>query len=173
MDLANYQTVKTRKLLFKKDYPSGRILPELVTNEGQHTVFRVLIYATPEDQANNLPLSTGHAEEFQGQGGFANKHAWFENCEESAIGRALDNAGYHGNGASLEEMKKVEHHKHEDSKIGKAEAAIMACVEMEEAERIDLKLRSEFTGKDQKRLLILLDLQIGQIEKAEIRRIHA
>ncbi|MBJ7935548.1 hypothetical protein [Bacillus cereus] len=39
----------------------------------------------------------------------ADKNAWVENAEESAIGRALDNMGYHSGSASQEEMKKVQH----------------------------------------------------------------
>jgi hypothetical protein len=39
----------------------------------------------------------------------ADKNAWVENAEESAVGRALDNMGYHSGSASQEEMKKVQH----------------------------------------------------------------
>lgn len=39
----------------------------------------------------------------------ADKNAWVENAEESAIGRALDNMGYHSGSASQEEMAKVQH----------------------------------------------------------------
>jgi len=39
----------------------------------------------------------------------ADKNAWVENCEESAIGRALDNAGYQSGTCSQDELKKVEH----------------------------------------------------------------
>ncbi|PVC74975.1 hypothetical protein C2I27_03555 [Priestia megaterium] len=42
-------------------------------------------------------------------GAKADKHAWVENAEESAVGRALDNMGYHSGSASQEEMVKVEH----------------------------------------------------------------
>ena len=45
------------------------------------------------------------------QGGFANADAWMENCETSAIGRALANWNYQGNGKkrpSREEMSKVD-----------------------------------------------------------------
>lgn len=39
----------------------------------------------------------------------ADKNAWVENAEESAVGRALDNMGYHSGSASQEEMMKVQH----------------------------------------------------------------
>jgi hypothetical protein len=38
----------------------------------------------------------------------ADKNAWMENCEESAVGRALDNLGYHSGSCSQEEMIKVQ-----------------------------------------------------------------
>jgi hypothetical protein len=39
----------------------------------------------------------------------ADKNAWVENAEESAVGRALDNMGYHSGSASQEEILKVQH----------------------------------------------------------------
>lgn len=39
----------------------------------------------------------------------ADQNAWVENAEESAVGRALDNMGYHSGSASQDEMKKVQH----------------------------------------------------------------
>jgi len=61
-----------------------------------------------EDQRLGCPTSTGYA--FEVDGGYgANKTSALENCETSAIGRALANMGLHGNKrASREEMSKVE-----------------------------------------------------------------
>jgi hypothetical protein len=50
----------------------------------------------------------GHSLSVAGGKG-ADKNAWVENAEESAVGRALDNMGYHSGSASQEEMKKVQH----------------------------------------------------------------
>ncbi|SFJ63989.1 hypothetical protein SAMN02799624_05313 [Paenibacillus sp. UNC496MF] len=52
--------------------------------------------------------SVGHSLSIAG-GAKADKNAWMENCEESAVGRALDNMGYHSGSASQEEMLKVQH----------------------------------------------------------------
>ncbi len=107
-DPSKYDTVKTRKDLFRKDHPDGRIVVELVHNGDNHTVFKSSVFLNDKDHCANIPFATGYAEEFKGVGGFANKECWFENCEESATGRALDNAGYHGNGScSVEEMNKA------------------------------------------------------------------
>ena len=58
---------------------------------------------------NGRLVATGIAQETKGQGGFANKDAWVENCETSAIGRALANWKYQGSNKkrpSQEEMRK-------------------------------------------------------------------
>jgi hypothetical protein len=50
----------------------------------------------------------GHSLSIAGGYG-ADKNAWVENAEESAVGRALDNMGYHSGSCSREEMEKVQH----------------------------------------------------------------
>jgi len=93
-DLSNYDTVKSRKLKFYIKYSDGRIILDALTVDDNSAFFKATTYINKEDQEKNLPLSTGYAQEFKGQGGFANKTSWCENCEESAVGRALDNAGF-------------------------------------------------------------------------------
>ena len=71
-------------------------------------IVQAMVYADKEDVN---PVSTGIAQELQGQGGFANTDAWMENCETSAIGRALANWKYQGSTKkrpSLEEMSKTQ-----------------------------------------------------------------
>ena len=91
--LDNYITVKERKHKFYIDNPDGRIVAELLNNTTDSCLFKVACFRNPDDQAKGLPLSTGYAQEFKDIGGFANKTSWLENCEESAVGRCLDNAG--------------------------------------------------------------------------------
>jgi hypothetical protein len=104
--LDNYINVKTRKKDFYLKYPDGRIISEAIEIADNKAIFKATIYKDFRDQKSNLPWSTGYAQEFKGLGGFANKHAWVENCEESAVGRALDNAGF-ATQCSKEEMLKV------------------------------------------------------------------
>lgn len=109
--LENYETVKQRKKRFYEDHPDGRIIVDCQVANETTALFKASVYLTREEQLNNTPKSTGYAQEFKGQGGFANKFSWTENCEESAVGRALDNAGYAGNDScSREEMMKVQRH---------------------------------------------------------------
>ena len=108
-NLDNYETVEDRLKKFWKDYPNGRIETEVIhiTEDGTCVTIRSEIYKDMEDAR---PVSTGIAQETKGQGGFANTDAWVENCETSAIGRALANWKYQGSNKprpSAEEMSKV------------------------------------------------------------------
>jgi len=136
--LENYEPVKIRKKRFYQDYSDGRILVDHIVIDMNQAVIKATTYKNKEDQERNLPLSMGYAQEIKGQGGFANKHAWCENCEESAIGRALDNAGYATNDScSREEMIKVkreeeaeqEKRKEEQGKIKDAQDGMKSFVQ--------------------------------------------
>ena len=108
-NLENYETVEERLKIFWKDNPNARISTEIahITPEGTCVTIRAEIYKQEEDAR---PVSTGIAQETKGQGGFANTDAWVENCETSAIGRALANWKYQGSGKarpSQQEMSKI------------------------------------------------------------------
>ena len=108
-NLENYETVEDRLKQYWKDNPNGRIFTEVVheTEDGSCVTIRALVYIDAND---SNPISTGIAQETKGQGGFANTDAWVENCETSAIGRALANWKYQGSSKarpSREEMSKV------------------------------------------------------------------
>lgn len=110
--LDNYITVKERKHKFYIDNPDGRIVAELLNNTSDSCLFKVACYKTSEDQLKALPLATGYAQEFKDIGGFANKTSWLENCEESAVGRCLDNAGLSvSKTCSREEIEAAERNK--------------------------------------------------------------
>ena len=108
-NLDNYETVEDRLKFFWKDNPNGRIFTEVVheTDDGSCVTIRAFVY---KDESDINPVATGIAQETKGQGGFANTDAWVENCETSAIGRALANWKYQGSNKarpSREEMSKV------------------------------------------------------------------
>jgi len=108
-NLENYETVEERLKVFWKDNPNARINTEIahITTEGTCVTIRAEIFKKEEDAR---PVCTGIAQETKGQGGFANTDAWMENCETSAIGRALANWKYQGSTKprpSREEMSKV------------------------------------------------------------------
>ena len=102
---ADYASVDERLPLFWKDCPRGRIITELVVDDGTRVVVKAELYA---DIADLAPTTTGYAEEIRGSS-MVNKTSALENCETSAVGRALANYQYQGSKkrASLEEMVKV------------------------------------------------------------------
>jgi hypothetical protein len=105
-NLEDYETVEERLIKFWKDHPDGQIHTKLMEHTTGRFIVEASIYRT---EADNRPWTTGLAEEtVQGRG--VNATSALENCETSAIGRALANAGYatKGKRASREEMVKVE-----------------------------------------------------------------
>lgn len=102
-NLADYEPVEERIRKFYADHPEGRILTDIQFDDGKRIIFRATVYRSFED----IQWSTGYAEEVRGEG-YVNKTSAPENCETSAIGRALANANYAGaKRPSREEMKKV------------------------------------------------------------------
>ena len=105
-NLQDYETVAERIIRFYGDFPDGRII---TSNETTPEHRASLICLSGEDLERSLPKATGWAFEIDGSGGMANKTSALENCETSAIGRALANANYGGDKrTSREEMAKVE-----------------------------------------------------------------
>jgi hypothetical protein len=104
-NLEDYETVEERLIKFWKDHPDGQIHTKLLDQSAGRFIVEASIFRT---EADNRPWTTGLAEEtIQGRG--VNATSALENCETSAIGRALANAGYatKGKRASREEMAKV------------------------------------------------------------------
>lgn len=111
-NLENYETVASRldRWLVKYELPETvvprtRVETELVHYTDNRCVFKASIYV------DNILVSTGWAEETRGEG-MVNKTSHVENCESSAVGRALANAGLAGSDPSKrpsrEEMEKVQ-----------------------------------------------------------------
>jgi len=104
-NLADYEPVEVRLEKFIKDYPSFRIATELEVVEASRYIVKAYLF---KDAGDSLAWATGYAEETVTSRG-VNQTSALENCETSAIGRALANAGYapKGKRPSREEMTKV------------------------------------------------------------------
>jgi len=104
-NLADYEPVEVRLEKFIKDYPAFRIATELEVVEATRYIVKAYLFKNAED---GVAWATGYAEETVTSRG-VNQTSALENCETSAIGRALANAGYapKGKRPSREEMSKV------------------------------------------------------------------
>ena len=104
-NLADYETVEVRLEKFIKDYPNFRIATELESFQSNRYIVKAYLYKDINDEVS---WATGYAEETISERG-VNSTSALENCETSAIGRALANAGYAAKGKrpSREEMSKV------------------------------------------------------------------
>ena len=104
-NLSDYETVEVRLEKFIKDFSDFRIATELEVVEKDRYIVKAYLFKTSSD---SVAWATGYAEEKITDRG-VNSTSALENCETSAIGRALANAGYAAKGKrpSREEMSKV------------------------------------------------------------------
>ena len=119
-NLDDYETVEERLIKFWKEHPDGRIDTKLVDASATRFIVQAYIYRTEVDQ---YPWAAGLAEEtISGRG--VNATSALENCETSAIGRALASAGYatKGKRPSREEMAKVQEQSKVKAELDKVKA---------------------------------------------------
>jgi hypothetical protein len=104
-NMDDYEPVEVRIARFYGDHATGRVLTDLIAYGDGNYVVKATVYRDAED----IPAATGYAQESVTQRG-VNSTSALENCETSAIGRALANLGYatKGKRASREEMTKTQ-----------------------------------------------------------------
>lgn len=104
-NLEDYETVETRLEKWHGKFPDNRIETELIEASNTRFIVFCKLFKT---EADPKPCATGLAFETITDRG-VNSTSALENCETSAIGRALANAGFAAKGkrASKEEMTKV------------------------------------------------------------------
>ena len=107
-NLNDYQTVEERIHLFWDKYPNGRIINEIIFDDGERVVIRSEVYTDREDPR---PTAVDFAEELKATKG-VNQTSRIENGVTSATGRALSLLGGEfspkGKRPSRQEMEKVE-----------------------------------------------------------------
>ena len=104
-NLADYEPVEVRLEKFISDHKDFRISTELEVVDANRYIVKAYLFKNSTD---TVAWATGLAEETVTSRG-VNQTSALENCETSAIGRALANAGYapKGKRPSREEMTKV------------------------------------------------------------------
>jgi hypothetical protein len=104
-NLQDYETVETRLEKWHDKFPDSRVETELIEASNTRFIVFCKLFKT---EADPKPCATGLAFETITEKG-VNSTSALENCETSAIGRALANAGFAAKGkrASREEMAKV------------------------------------------------------------------
>ena len=105
-NLEDYEPVAARHHKWLTQHPNGRTITHMVSQPGADIcVIRAELWL------EDVCIATGYAEEVRGAGN-VNRTSHVENCETSAVGRALANAGMAGTDVnkrpSREEMAKVQ-----------------------------------------------------------------
>jgi hypothetical protein len=103
-----YKTVAKRVQEFRDQYKDYTILTEIVQIDEEKCVMKASICRLAED-GNGTVLATGHGCEFKAASQI-NRTSYVENCETSAIGRALACFGFGGTEfASADEVANAIH----------------------------------------------------------------
>ena len=121
----DYAEVPQRVTAFRKLHPMGSIKTEIVSLEAGVCVIRAEAW-TKDDEGNDILLGTGLAYEKEGSS-FINNTSYIENCETSAVGRAL---GFCGIGidtsiASAEEVLNAKENQKAMQPISKSECRVL------------------------------------------------
>jgi hypothetical protein len=109
--LEDYETVEDRLERALNAHKDLRVVTVNHTTqadrEARTWIVEARVYMNVGDQAADLPKATGWAFEVDGTG-MANQTSALENCETSALGRALKQAFGGSKGPSRQEMEKVQ-----------------------------------------------------------------
>jgi hypothetical protein len=159
-----YAMVSQRVKAFRQLFPEGEISTELLSNENGMCIFKARILVR-DAQGEYKQLATGHAYEKEAEG-FINKTSYIENCETSAIGRALAmcGIGIDTDIASAEEVADAIK-KHDDSKQALAGAVLRTELlkkinECENPQEMEKKVCTAYKVEK------LSELTLEQVEKA-------
>lgn len=139
-----YAEVNERIKAFRKVYPDGFILTDMLSNENGVCVFCAEVGTYAEDGSKRI-IGTGTAFE-EKTSSFINETSYIENCETSACGRALGMAGF-GIDTSIASKEEVENaiNNQEEKETEKAERKATP-------KQIEF-LKSKYTGANLDKLL--------------------
>lgn len=171
-----YAEVNQRIKVFRMLYPEGSIRTEMLSNENGVCIFKASIYIPLFNDNKELVdvycLGTGTAYEKE-DSSFINKTSYIENCETSAVGRALGmcGIGIDTSVASAEEVQNAinnqtltqEEADNYTLTFGKFKGMTFKEIEKENPGYIDWLLDNT---KDE-RILKIIELSLGIIQPTE------
>lgn len=147
-----YAEVNQRIKAFRMVYPDGFIMTDMKSNQNGVCVFTAIVGYYSEDY-EKIVLGTGTAYEKEGAG-FVNKTSYIENCETSAVGRALGMAGF-GIDTSVASYEEVANARlNQDKPVNKpaAKTSAKSPLYMDEEKYQDIVELAEEIGWDEKTL---------------------
>ena len=106
----DYAEVNQRIKAFRSVCPGGAIITDMLSNENGVCVFRATIY---DEEMRMLGTGTAYEKE---SSSYINKTSYIENCETSAVGRALGMCGFgiDTSIASAEEVANAIHNQNQE-----------------------------------------------------------
>lgn len=144
----DYAEVNQRIKAFRMVFPLGFIHTEMTSNDGGVCVFKASV-GVREENGSEYVLGTGTAYE-QKDSTFINQTSYIENCETSAVGRALGMAGF-GIDTSVASAEEVQN-AIANQKPEKAPKAEKAETKTATAKQIEI-LSKVYTGDNLAKLL--------------------
>ena len=143
-----YAEVNQRIKAFRMVYPTGPIIPEMLKCDDGICIFK----ATVSDEEGNV-LGVGHAYEKENST-FIIKTSYIENCETSAVGRALGMAGFgiDTSVASAEEVANAIENQEKETRTKKSEEKKELMIIDSQKE----KIKELYTSEEIKTYLVLL-----------------
>lgn len=87
----DYAEVNQRIKAFRMVYPTGVIETEMLSNDNGVCIFKAIVGYRQNNELYKLATGTAYEKE---NSTFINKTSYIENCETSAIGRALGMCGF-------------------------------------------------------------------------------
>jgi len=137
-DPSTYVLVSERIEAFKREYPRRAIQTEILRSNGEVVVVKATVW--PDSERPEC-FFTGHAEEHRECGEVNSEGSAVENCETSAVGRALafmgyptERSGHAANGGALSEP------------AGRMINALCAGLQFDDAQR-DRLVRQQFGAR--------------------------
>lgn len=156
-----YVEVKERIKAFRKLYPTGSIQTEMISDIDGVCVFKAVVGYYNEDATILKVLGTGTAKEKE-KGSYINQTSYIENCETSAVGRALGMCGFGIDGgiASLDEINNAKEEQNDNT--AKKIELMQSVLNLIEQTGVDLEAL-----KKKRNIKSINDLSLEDLEKLE------